>query len=261
MHGLMARRHDWYHSFVIRGSVLPRIYLRLLFFTMVGFVLTYARERDWLFDVPILPATIMGSAVGLHIAFRTNSGYERFWEARTAWGAIVNRTRNIGRQLHAMLDGDELREGILLTLAFVHGAKHHFWRDAHADEIDRLLGEARSRELHRPPGPPQRSLLELGHLLWRARRAGRIDSVDQLRVEEDLTALIDQFGICQRIRATPLPNAYVIQLRTSLTILLLFLPLGIQSRLGWYTPLAMFAPACWPAGRRWSSGRRRPAPA
>ena len=59
-------------------------------------------------------------------------------------------------------------------------------------------------------------------------------------VETDLTSLLDQFGICQRIRSTPLPTAYVIQLRTALAILLVLFPLGVVSHLLWYTPLTMF---------------------
>ena len=235
----MSQRHAWYRSFVIHGSVVPRIFGRVLFFTLLSFGATYAHARGWRFEAPLIVLTIIGSAVGFHIAFRTNSGYERFWEARTAWGAIVNRTRNIARQVHTLFEHDERREMILLTLAFVHAAKHHFWSDARAPEVDALLGEQRSRLLHEPPGAPLRALVDLGHLLRRARLAGHIDSVDQLRIEADITVLIDQFGICQRIRATPLPDAYVIQLRTALALLLVMLPLSLVDHLQWYTPLAM----------------------
>jgi ion channel-forming bestrophin family protein len=236
----MSVRHDWFRSFAVRGSVLPRIYLRIVVFTAASAAVTYILDRGWLTDLPFPALAIAASAVGLHIAFRTNSGYERFWEARTAWGAIVNRTRNIARQVHALLELPERRDAILLTIAFVHGAKRHFWHDAHTPEIDRLLGEERSRQLHLAPGPPQRTLVELSHLLRRARNAGQIDTVDQLRVEEDLTALIDQFGICQRIRSTPLPAAYVIQLRTALSLLLLIVPFTIVKHLGWWTPPTVF---------------------
>lgn len=238
----MRKRHVWYRSFVVRGSVLPRIWLRVLAFTAIAVALTDAVRRGLVpVELPWSAAAVIGSAVGLHIAFRTNTGYERFWEARTAWGAIVNRTRNVARQIHALLDGEERREAILLVVAFVHGAKRHFWRDRAVPEADALLGRERSLALQAPPGMPQRTLLDLGHLFVRARRAGKLDSIDQQRLEADLTSLIDQFGICQRIRSTPLPDAYVIQLRTALTVFLLALPLSLAGRLGWYTPPLVFA--------------------
>ncbi len=39
--------------------------------------------------------------IGLLLAFRTNSSYDRWWEARTLWGAIVNDSRSWVRQLLA----------------------------------------------------------------------------------------------------------------------------------------------------------------
>lgn len=48
----MSQRHAWYRSFVIRGSVVPRIYRRVLFFTLLSFGITYAHARGWRFEAP-----------------------------------------------------------------------------------------------------------------------------------------------------------------------------------------------------------------
>ena len=52
--------------------------------------------------------------------------------------------------------------------------------------------------------------------------------------------LIDQFGVCQRIRSTPQPRAYVIQLRTALTLFLVALPLSTGESIGWFAPVLVF---------------------
>lgn len=241
---MMNKRHDWFRSFALHGSVLPRIALRVVIFTLVAVGETFANKRGWIsFDLSWSTTAVMGSAVGLLIGFRTNSGYERFWEARTAWGAILNRTRNLARQLETILEGDEKREAVFLMIAFAHGAKRHFWHDLHVTEVDALLGRERARALEAPPGMPQRALLELGKMFQRARKNGAMDSIDQSRLEEDVTALIDQFGICQRIRSTPLPRAYVIQLRTALTLFLLAVPLSSGEGVGWFAPVLVLVMA------------------
>lgn len=241
---MMKKRHDWFRSFSLHGSVAPRISLRVVVFTLVAVGETFASKRGWIpFDLSWSTTAVMGSAVGLLIAFRTNSGYERFWEARTAWGAILNRTRNLARQIESLLEGDEKREAVLLMIAFAHGAKRHFWHDRRVPEIETLLGPERSAALQAPPGMPQRALLELGKLFQRARKSGAMDSVDQSRLEEDVTVLIDQFGICQRIRSTPQPLAYVIQLRTALTLFLLTVPLSAEHGIGWFAPVIVFVMA------------------
>jgi hypothetical protein len=38
-------------------------------------------------------------ALSLLLVFRTNSSYDRWWEARKLWGGVVNRTRDVARQV------------------------------------------------------------------------------------------------------------------------------------------------------------------
>jgi putative membrane protein len=47
-------------------------------------------------QVPMLPVTIIGTAVAFYVGFKNNSAYDRLWEARKIWGAIVNSSRMWG---------------------------------------------------------------------------------------------------------------------------------------------------------------------
>lgn len=44
-------------------------------------------------DIPWLPISVLGTAVAFYIGFKNNSSYDRLWEARKIWGAIVNSSR------------------------------------------------------------------------------------------------------------------------------------------------------------------------
>src|SRR6516165_5317823 len=46
-----------------------------------------------------IPLATDGAVIGIIIGFRNASAYARWWEARTFWGAIVNRSRTLGRQI------------------------------------------------------------------------------------------------------------------------------------------------------------------
>lgn len=50
---------------------------------------------DWL-HIPWLPLSIIGTAVAFYIGFKNNSAYDRLWEARKVWGAMVNSSRMWG---------------------------------------------------------------------------------------------------------------------------------------------------------------------
>ncbi len=48
---------------------------------------------------PSMPLALYGSAIGIVVGFRNSSAYGRWWEARTLWGAIVNESRTLARQV------------------------------------------------------------------------------------------------------------------------------------------------------------------
>jgi ion channel-forming bestrophin family protein len=58
----------------------------------------------WL-AVPALPVTVLAAALGVLLAFRNNSAYDRWWEARTLWGGLVNTSRSFARQVLTLLPG------------------------------------------------------------------------------------------------------------------------------------------------------------
>lgn len=48
------------------------------------------------FHIPWLPMSVIGTAVAFYVGFKNNSAYDRMWEARKIWGAIVNSSRAWG---------------------------------------------------------------------------------------------------------------------------------------------------------------------
>ncbi|MDX2248355.1 MAG: bestrophin family ion channel [Bacteroidia bacterium] len=50
---------------------------------------------EWL-SIPWLPIALIGTAVAFLIGFKNNATYDRLWEARQIWGAIVNSSRTWG---------------------------------------------------------------------------------------------------------------------------------------------------------------------
>ena len=52
-------------------------------------------DLHWLV-VPWLPISLVGTAVAFYLGFKNNSSYDRLWEARKIWGAIINTSRSWG---------------------------------------------------------------------------------------------------------------------------------------------------------------------
>lgn len=64
--------------------------------------------------IPLAIPTIMITVVSLLLAFRSNQAYDRWWEARTIWGAVVNDSRTLARQANNFIPGKYSGRRIIL---------------------------------------------------------------------------------------------------------------------------------------------------
>ncbi len=70
-----------------------------IWMTIVPVVHVYT-HWDWM-HIPWLPLSVIGTAVAFYIGFKNNQAYDRLWEARKIWGAIVNSSRAWGAAVKA----------------------------------------------------------------------------------------------------------------------------------------------------------------
>lgn len=79
-------------------NLLQFTWVHLVWLTLWGFIavsLYVFFNLHWL-SIPWLPISVIGIAVSFFVGFKTDSSYDRLWEARKIWGAIVNNSRKWG---------------------------------------------------------------------------------------------------------------------------------------------------------------------
>jgi putative membrane protein len=90
--------------------------------------------------VPGLPVSLIGAALGIILGFRTNSAYDRWWEARILWGALVNSSRTLARQIIAFTQDTQFARQIVLSqIVFVHVLRRHLREEDLWPELERRL--------------------------------------------------------------------------------------------------------------------------
>src|SRR5688572_27232761 len=55
--------------------------------------------REALPEIPVALPMLLGTSITLLLAFAINQSYDRWWEARKIWGAIVNDSRSLVLQI------------------------------------------------------------------------------------------------------------------------------------------------------------------
>ncbi len=69
-----------------------------------GLVAYLYHEEYLTFVVPWVPVSVIGTAVAFYVGFKNDSSYDRMWEARKIWGAIVNSSRAWGMYVDTFLN-------------------------------------------------------------------------------------------------------------------------------------------------------------
>jgi ion channel-forming bestrophin family protein len=239
--------HDWRnHLFDIKGSMVRQIFARVL--TCMAWavaVVTVYELIDYFWDVKVgIPSTahaLIGVALGLLLVFRTNSSYDRFWEARKLWGGIVNETRNLARAAVTVLpDSPDIVRGIIFwTMAFPHASMHLLRGGVGIGPSFSQLPPAQVAETlkanHIPLAVAQRISTELNA----ARQQGLISDYVQMTLDQNVQLLIDYLGGCERIRKTPMPFSYMVHLRRAIIIYCFTLPFALLDSYGWWTILVV----------------------
>ena len=99
----MYVRKNFTFKGVMQFSGIHLIWLTI-WATLVPLFIEFLHSKDiQAFKVPWLPVSLVGTAVAFYVGFKNNSSYDRLWEARKIWGAIVNSSRMWGSTTKAFV--------------------------------------------------------------------------------------------------------------------------------------------------------------
>jgi putative membrane protein len=224
-----------------RGSVTPRIFSSLLL--MTGYcLLIVALDQYWrpLSHLAVTPFEYTGVVLGLVLVFRTNTGHERWWEARKLWGGINNQSRNLVIQALNYSKGfnDDPQESlwreemVKWTVAFSFATRESLRNSKNLDDLTDVLSQQELEALKSAGHMPLFVASKIASLLQQARFSQHIDGFVFEKLEGQRILLIDHIGGCERILKTPMPLVYAIKARRFIFIFLLLLPFSLIENLG-----------------------------
>ena len=232
----------------------------LIFDITVAWLYTFA-GMTWL-SLPALPLSMIGGALSVFLAFRNNSAYDRWWEARTLWGGLVNTARTFARQVLTLVDADEKSgeadlfggEGapsivpstdfvsrrmlVELQIAYVHALRCHLRKQNPFPEFEKTLAPDLLGYLRSQKNVPAAILLLKARILRKLYDGGRLDSFRFTAIDQSLTDLCNIQGGCERIKNTPLPRQYDYLPRVLIIGYCFLLPFGLVEGMQMMTPLA-----------------------
>lgn len=239
---IVRPRQHWLRMlFVWHGSVLGRILPQLAVVILWSLCVALAQGTllGFKIDLTIAPFTLLGIALAIFLGFRNSVSYDRYWEARKLWGALLNDSRSLTRQIMSLTDADIAvqRRFAYGAIAFVHALKHQL-RDTAADaDLARCLPPPWQARVQSARFKPAVILILLADVVRELRQNGQLSPMLAPAIDRHLSQLNEALGGCERIASTPIPFAYSVILHRTAYLYSFLLPFGLVHSIGLLTPL------------------------
>jgi len=199
-------------------------------------IITYGGEIIESLEKLITLYSLIGFVISLLLVFRTNTAYDRWWEGRKKWGALVNDTRNLAIKIETSVNLPESRDVLRRMIAnFPFAMKEHL-REQRKPELLELTDEERlllTERQHIPIAIAQKITEETKSL----RAKGSLSEEDYLTIDKNINALLDSLGACERIKNTPIPFSYSLFIKKFIFIYVTTIPLAFITVFGYYSVL------------------------
>ncbi|PKP47012.1 MAG: hypothetical protein CVT95_06185 [Bacteroidetes bacterium HGW-Bacteroidetes-12] len=184
--------------------------------------------------------TLIGFVMGMLLVFRTNTAYERWWEGRKQWGALVNNTRYAVIKInHLLLESEDKKLFINLIQQFPIALKNHLRDENNFDEFK--LSPIQMEIIKSFNHIPNAFINLLFKQLAEWKKNKQISDIDVLLLDKEIKNFIDILGACERIKNTPIPFSYTLYIKKFIFIYILTVPLGFFPDFGyWSIPISMF---------------------
>lgn len=207
------------------NQVKFQIALIVCFAIFVGFIDTHPWLKDVLLPLPV--TAILGTAVSLLLAFRTSQSYDRWWEARKVWGAIVNDSRTIVRQLSQFLPESnhaEIKDFTKRQVIWTFALGESLRKQPFSEKVQTYIITHKIEAENIP-----NALLD-GHSnqLKRLSEKNILSEFQVMQLNTTLSNLCNSMGMCERIKNTVFPRAYSLLLHILIYVFTLLLPFGLD---------------------------------
>jgi ion channel-forming bestrophin family protein len=213
--------------------------------------------------IPFAPVSTIGTAVAFYLGFKNNQSYDRFWEARTIWGGIVNSSRIWGNQVlsyisvhHQKLQHDTVaisevhKRLIYRQLAYINALRlnlrkpttfsqnyvgavkgFHFGSPERSDWEEQVKPFLSLEEYeilsHAQNMPTQILRRQSEDLQLIFEKNGLVEDLKHIEMMNTIRDLFQDQGRTERIKNTPFPRQYAYFSKIFTWIFIILLPLAL----------------------------------
>lgn len=190
-------------------------------------------------SIPIGSTAVIGTALSLLLAFRTSQAYERWWEARTVWGSIVNDSRTLVRQVVQFVPSNnknEIEAFANRQIIWCYALGESLRKLPFSQKVQAYIDDQKITDKNVPNAILNQHSNALSNL--------GISEFKQIQIDATLSRLCDAMGKCERIKNTVFPKSYSLLVHFLIYVFATLLPFGLEDK---YVAVEVFLTTLLPA--------------
>ncbi len=240
---------EWFTAAVFfhRSDTFRKLWPFLLLMALYSWGIAYweleylkLSEKSWIKNITMVHS-LLGFVLSLLLVFRTNTAYDRWWEARKQWGTLTNVSRSLAYKLDAFVATDDKHTRSFFRRAIPLYAETLF-NFLRSDYVKFMLDEKEHPELtvldDGKHGPNQLAALifKKVHVLYHQKQ---LSGEQFIILNNELHSLTDVCGACERIKNTPIPLSYSSFIKKFVIAYSVTLPIGYVFSMGYFVVAAV----------------------
>lgn len=222
--------------------ILNKVKYDLIYVLIVSLAVLFITDRykELLPEMPLTIPAFIGTAISILLSFKLSQSYDRWWEARKVWGAIVNDSRSFVIQLQTLTakGNDTMVKKIALRqIAWCYSLGQSLRGLNAIENLDKFISPEDLEEIQQHNNKPLALLQLHGKDIKELKEQNQLDLFSQIQLDNTLVRLCDAQGKSERIKSTVFPVTYRLFLHAIIYLFVITLAISLRVEGLYETPL------------------------
>ncbi|WP_412986139.1 bestrophin family protein [Pontimicrobium sp. IMCC45349] len=195
----------------------------ILIVTLFSIITYLVSEYAFEINIPSSIGAFLGTAIALLLSFKLSQSYDRWWEARKIWGAIVNDSRTLTIQVKQFCikkDHELINTIANRQIAWCYSLGQNLRQQNALDNISLYINDNEYNSLKKHSNVPlalldhhsknTKTLLDTKHL----------SKFEHMQIDNTIVRLCASMGKAERIKNTAFPKTYRLTLHLFIYVFL-----------------------------------------
>ncbi len=213
--------------------IINKVKLDLFYVLVLSFFVLFITEKynGLLPEMPLTIPAFLGTAISILLSFKISQSYDRWWEARKVWGAIVNDSRSFIIQLQTLTakgNDEKIKKIAFRQIAWCYSLGQSLRGLDPLENLEKYISDEDIEELKKHNNKPLALLYLHGMDIKELKEFNQLEIYSQLQLDNTLVRLCDAQGKSERIKTTVFPVTYRLFLHAIIYLFVVTLSISLK---------------------------------